>query len=79
MPRNSASDTFNQFLEDIDPMVNAPCVIKTGDVWRKLSSKYSYAYISDNFRMAMELMVEQGKAKKIRNGMWEILKVSKVA
>lgn len=79
MPRTSATETFDKFLEDIDSMVSSPCVIKTGEVWEALRHKYSYAYISDNFRVAMELMVEQNKAKKLRNGTWEILKVSKVA
>lgn len=79
MPRTSATETFDKFLEDIAPIVSHPCTVKTGQIWEAFRHKYSYAYICDNFRMAMELMVEQGKAKKIRNGMWEILKVSKVA
>lgn len=79
MPRRPAHETFEQFLEYLEPYVNRPGVVRTAVVLVRLEYKYSKSYITANLKKAMDLMVEQGRAKKIENGRWEVLKISKVA
>ncbi len=69
-----AADHFDRFMDDVEPMLQKVGAITTGDVWSKLSrSEHSYSYISSQFKRVMELMCQQGKARKERNGHWTIL------
>lgn len=79
MPRKPASETFDEFLEYIEPYIHSSTIVRTGVVQVKLEFRYSKSYIKSAFRKAMMIMVEQGKAREIEKGRWEILKVSKVA
>lgn len=69
---------FEQFLDDIDPFINRTGEVTTAELWNFLREDenlgYGYGYVAKNFQIVMTFMVEQGKAERVKNGTWKILK-----
>jgi len=67
-------EKFERFLDDIEDLLQVVGPITTGKVWDKVGGSWPYWYISDNLNKVMQMMIAQGKAVYIRQGLWQILK-----
>ena len=77
MPRGwkvDKEEKFERFLDDIDPLLQKVGPITTGKVWDEIGGRWPYWYISDSVNRVMQIMIKQGKAVAIRQGLWKILK-----
>lgn len=71
---HTKEEAFDKFYEAVSPHLNKLGEIRTGDIWKASGNQFSYSYITPNFKTIMDTMVEQGKAIKLRNGLWRIIK-----
>ena len=77
MPRGWKQDQaekFERFLDDVEPLLQKVGPIRTGDVWDLVGGRWPYWYISDATNKVMQIMIAQGKAVAVRQGLWQILK-----
>jgi hypothetical protein len=68
---------FEEFLDDVEPILQRVGPVKIGDVWGELQDKYRcrYQYVYIHFTRVMSIMIEQRKARRLQtNGQYEILK-----
>ncbi len=70
---SKAEITYNEIYEALEPRLNQLGQIRTDDAWMLLRGRFSYNRITVAFRQIMLTMVEQGKAKKVLNGKYEII------
>lgn len=67
-------ETFDKILSELEPRLDKLGLITTDEAWKLCKVRWGYSTITTQFRKIMDMMVTQGKAKKIKNGKWEILK-----
>lgn len=70
--RKSKFETYDKIYLALHSRLNRKGVITTDEAWK--ITHENYHTLSTVFRGIMGIMVAKGKAKKIRNGKWEILK-----
>ena len=69
------SDTsFNEVYDMLEERLNQTGPITTMDAFEICRHKYSYSTVQSRFKEIMEIMMEQGKVRIVRRGMWEIIK-----
>jgi hypothetical protein len=70
MQRSAFSEIYTMMRE----RVGRPGLIKTGEAWNICrKSKWGFTTISDAMRVIMNSMVADGKAVKVRKGLWNII------
>jgi hypothetical protein len=76
-------ETFDNIYELLTERLNQIGPIRTRDAWKTCcdaqkdldySDRHGYSTLTVAFRQIMETMVEQGKAEKIKNGEYNILR-----
>jgi gamma-glutamylcyclotransferase (GGCT)/AIG2-like uncharacterized protein YtfP len=65
---------YNDVYEILENRLNQLGEIRTDEAWKKCKYKFSYSAITVAFRKIMFTMVEQGKAEKIKNGHYRIIR-----
>jgi hypothetical protein len=73
---NIKESTFDGIYNLLEPRLNVLGEIRANDAWHlcKFRTKYGYNTITTVFRQVIYAMVEQGKAVKIRHGIYKIVK-----
>lgn len=68
-------ELYHKFKEAMAGRIERPGLIRTGESWDLLKGKgiAAYSYLTIMMRKLMEDLVKEGKAKKIRKGVWIIL------
>lgn len=72
-PGARAEANFNEIYDLLEDRLNQLGEIRTEAAWQICRHKYGYATVTQAFRKIMLTMVEQGKAKKIKNGHYKIV------
>lgn len=63
-----------RILDIIEPDLNTVgFLIRTGDIWRKYNG-ISYGKLAANVKRIMDLLLEQRKVKKHKQGQWIVIK-----
>jgi hypothetical protein len=65
---------YNDVYEHMEQRLNQLGEIRTDEAWSICQKQFSYSAITVAFRKIMLTMVEQGKAQKIKNGHYKIIR-----
>lgn len=71
--KNKRELSYEAIYDILEPRLNQLGEIRTEAAWQICRHKYGYATVTQAFRKIMLTMVEQGKAKKIKNGHYKIV------